>query len=95
MLKALKMTLRRWFRSRWLEKAIKARGGREQRDLERKARMKAIRDQKEAIARGLMLSWNLKEIKPPRTEELYRDIRFFHHHFTLKQLEEIEKWHWS
>ena len=87
--------LRRWVKRMWLNKAIKARGGREQMALERRARLTVVRRQKEAIARGLILSWDLKEIKPPRNKDLYNDIRFFHTHFSLKELIEIEKWHWS
>jgi hypothetical protein len=88
----LKKWLRRLRKSRGLKKAIKVRGGNVHRDAERAFRQQEILRQKRTIVKLMVVSWRLKEIKPPTPEE-YRSF-FYNYPMTWKYILEVQKKYW-
>jgi hypothetical protein len=89
----LKRWLRRLRKSQGLKKAIKARGGNDQRDAERVFRQQDILRQKRTIIKLMVVSWRLKEIKQPTPEE-YKAFSY-NYPMTWKYINEIQKKYWT
>ena len=87
-----KRWLRRLRKSQGLKKAIEARGGNTQRDAERVSRQQEILYRKRTIIKLMVVSWRLKEIKPPTPEE-YKSF-FYSYPMTWKYITEVQKKYW-
>ena len=76
-----------------LKKCIKKSGGNEVRNELRNGRLLKIRESKRSEIDSLVMSWKLKEIKPPTDEEYYNF--FFEVPLTLSYIDSIRRKYWE
>jgi hypothetical protein len=76
-----------------LKKCIERVGGNEVRNDLRKERLSKIRESKKNQIASLVMSWKLKEIKPPTENEYYNF--FFDVPLTLSYIDSIRRKYWE
>ena len=76
-----------------LKKCIEQAGGNENRNQLRDERLFKIREAKRNEIASLVMSWKIKEIKPPTDEEYYKF--FFQNSLTVSYIEETRKKYWE
>lgn len=76
-----------------LKKCIKQVGGNETRKRLRDERLLRIREDKRNEIASLVMSWKIKEIKPPTDDEYYKF--FFQNYLTFSYIESTRKKYWE
>jgi hypothetical protein len=77
-----------------IKKEIERRGGKERVIEDRVKRQNSIREEKRAIIGGLLISWDLKEIREPSREE-YLTLKWYYRGLTIKYLRDLERRYWN
>lgn len=76
-----------------LKKCIEQSGGDVSRKGSRDERLFRIRENKKNEIASLVMSWKIKEIKPPTDEEYYKF--FFQNYLTFSYIESTRKKYWE
>ena len=93
LLKVIQKKIRTLKRRYILKKCIKQSGGNELRKKLRVERLFKIREDKRTEIASLVMSWKIKEIKPPSEDEYYKF--FFPGYLTFSYIETTRKKYWT
>ena len=93
LLRTLKKKIRTLRKRYILKKCIKEAGGNEVRNKLRNERLLKIKEVKRGEIDSLVMSWKLKEIKPPTNEEYYNF--FFDVPLTLSYIDSTRRKYWE
>jgi hypothetical protein len=93
LLKLVQRKIRTLKRRYILKKCIEQAGGNEVRNQLRGERLSKIREAKRTEIASLVMSWKIKEIKPPTDEEYYKF--FFQNSLTVSYIESTRKKYWE
>lgn len=93
LLKLVQKKVRILKKRRILRKCIEQVGGDESRKRLRDERLFKIREDKKSEIASLVMSWKIKEIKPPTDDEYYKF--FFQNYLTFSYIESTRKKYWE